>query len=75
MKYTFTMKKQIIKSISILILMFLASSKILADTNYVSKIGGHVSPFDSWVNAATNAEWGPEWGRIWGVKNRPFFAI
>ncbi len=37
-------------------LILFASQKILADTNYVSKTGGHVSPFSSWANAATNIQ-------------------
>jgi len=44
------------KYISILILIFLASQNLLAATNYVSKTGGHISPFDSWANAATNIQ-------------------
>ncbi len=47
---------KIITNISIFLLIFLASQKILAVTNYVSKSGGHVSPFTSWVNAATNIQ-------------------
>ena len=34
----------------------MTSSKIFAVTNYVSKSGGHVSPFTSWANAATNIQ-------------------
>ncbi len=45
-----------IKIISLLFLIFLTSSKIFAVTNYVSKSGGHVSPFTSWANAATNIQ-------------------
>ena len=39
-----------------LILMLLTCSKIFADTHYVSLSGGHVSPFTSWTDAATNIQ-------------------
>ena len=39
-----------------LFLMFFASQNLFAVTNYVSKTGGHVSPFYSWENAATNIQ-------------------
>ena len=29
---------------------------MFSDTHYVSKTGGHVSPFISWANAATNIQ-------------------
>ena len=45
-----------IKLISVLLIIFLTSSKIFAVTNYVSKTGGHISPFNSWANAATNIQ-------------------
>ena len=44
------------KIISVLFLIFFVSSNLLAVTNYVSKSGGHISPFDSWPNAATNIQ-------------------
>jgi len=53
------MKKIFLKSlklVSVLFLIFFVSSKVLAATNYVSKTGGHISPFDSWENAATNIQ-------------------
>ncbi len=50
------MKKQIIKTVTILIVIFSASQKILADTHYVSLTGGHISPFTSLGNAATNIQ-------------------
>ncbi len=37
-------------------LIFFTAINIFAVTNYVSKTGGHVSPFDSWANAATNIQ-------------------
>jgi len=40
----------------ILFLIFFTSSKIFAITNYVSLSGGHVSPFTSWADAATNIQ-------------------
>ena len=45
-KYTFI-------SISILIV---SSLDIFSATNYVSKAGAHIPPFDSWANAATNIQ-------------------
>ena len=44
------------KGISIVFLLTLISQNIFAGTNYVSKTGGHVSPFTSWANAATNIQ-------------------
>ena len=44
------------KIITILFLIFFASQSLLATTNYVSKTGLHISPFDSWANAATNIQ-------------------
>ncbi len=44
------------KYIFILILIFFASQNLLAVTNYVSKTGAHISPFNSWENAATNIQ-------------------
>ena len=38
------------------IIIFIISQKIFAATNYVSKTGGHVSPFTNWANAATNIQ-------------------
>ena len=43
-------------SVTILFLTIFASHCIFAATNYVSKTGGHISPFDSWANAATNIQ-------------------
>ncbi len=43
-------------TISILIAVFFFTQNINAATNYVSKTGGHVSPFSSWANAATNIQ-------------------
>lgn len=40
----------------VLFLIFLISQNIFAATNYVSKTGAHISPFDSWLNAATNIQ-------------------
>ena len=40
----------------ILSLIFLTSSFMFAATNYVSKTGGHISPFATWGNAATNIQ-------------------
>ena len=40
----------------ILFLIFFASQKIFAVTHYVSKTGGHIPPFTSWANAATNIQ-------------------
>ena len=48
--------KKTTKFILILCLIFLASQKILAGTNYVSLTGGHISPFDTWEKAATNIQ-------------------
>ena len=45
-----------ITNISVFLLIIFASQNILAATNYVSKTGGHVSPFTSWANAATNIQ-------------------
>ena len=45
-----------ITSISVFLLILFASQNIFAVTNYVSKTGGHVSPFTSWANAATNIQ-------------------
>jgi len=53
------MKKLSLKSkkiVFVLFLIFFVSSKLLAATNYVSKTGNHISPFDSWANAATNIQ-------------------
>ena len=47
--------KTIIKT-SIFLSILFVSQNIFAVTNFVSKTGGHVSPFDSWVNAATNIQ-------------------
>ena len=44
------------KTLISMFLIFFASQKIFAVTNYVSKTGGHVSPFTSWINAATNIQ-------------------
>jgi len=44
------------KKVTALSIIFLVTSNILAVTNYVSKTGNHISPFDSWVNAATNIQ-------------------
>ncbi len=41
-----------ITNISIFLLIFVASQKILADTHYVSKTGANVPPFTNWTNAA-----------------------
>ena len=43
-------------NISVFVLTIFASQNIFAVTNYVSKTGGHVSPFTSWANAATNIQ-------------------
>ena len=40
----------------ILFLIFFVSQNLFADTHYVSKTGGHISPFTSWANAATNIQ-------------------
>ena len=40
----------------IIFLIFFVSQNVTANTNYVSKTGAHISPFDSWVNAATNIQ-------------------
>ncbi len=39
-----------------LFLIFFTAINIFAVTNYVSQTGGHVSPFNSWANAATNIQ-------------------
>lgn len=46
--------KKTVRIGSVLFLTIFAAHNIFAGTNYVSKTGGHVSPFDSWVNSATN---------------------
>ena len=49
--------KKLSKYASVSILIFIISSfNILSATNYVSKTGGHVSPFTSWANAATSIQ-------------------
>jgi len=45
-----------ITNISVFLLIFFASQNIFAVIHYVSKTGGHVSPFTSWANAATNIQ-------------------
>jgi len=40
----------------LIILIYFASQKILADTHYVSPTGGNISPYTSWANAATNIQ-------------------
>jgi len=50
------MKNKIIQTNLFFLLIFLISSKVFATTNYVSKTGAHIPPFDSWVNAATNIQ-------------------
>ena len=47
---------KITKIIIALLLIFFVSQKISASTNYVSKSGGNIPPFDSWENAATNIQ-------------------
>jgi len=42
--------------IAILILIFFASQKILADTHYVSPTGGNNSPYTNWANAANSIQ-------------------
>jgi len=42
--------------ISIIIIILCFSQNLLAVTNYVSKTGAHIYPFDSWANAATNIQ-------------------
>ena len=44
------------KIITVLFFIFFLSPKIFTATNYVSKTGGHISPFTNWVNAATNIQ-------------------
>ena len=44
------------KKVIALSIIFLVTANILAATNYVSKTGNHISPFDSWANAATNIQ-------------------
>ena len=44
------------KIIIVLFIIFFVSQNLFATTNYVSKTGGHVSPFTSWANAATNIQ-------------------
>ena len=44
------------KKVTALSIIFLVTANILAATNYVSKTGNHISPFDSWANAATNIQ-------------------
>ena len=39
-----------------LFLMFFASQKILSAPHFVSRTGGHIPPFTSWDNAATNIQ-------------------
>ena len=48
--------KTITKITVALISIIFISQNLFAVTNYVSKTGGHVSPFDSWANAATNIQ-------------------
>ena len=49
------MKNKIIQSIGFIVTIFV-SQNLFADTLYVSKTGGHVSPFGSLVDAATNIQ-------------------
>ena len=42
--------------ILVILLIFLVSQNLVAVTNYVSLSGGHISPFTSWANAATNIQ-------------------
>ena len=44
------------KTLISMFLIFFASQKVFAVTNYVSKTGGHISPFTNWANAATNIQ-------------------
>ena len=44
-----------IKTLSILLLFF-ATIIANASTNYVSKTGGNIPPYDSWANAATTIQ-------------------
>ncbi len=45
-----------VKIIIALFLIIFVSQNLFATTNYVSKTGGHVSPFLTWANAATNIQ-------------------
>jgi len=45
-----------IKKSGLIILIFLISQKILADTHYVSPSGGNSYPYTSWANAANNIQ-------------------
>jgi len=47
---------KITKLIIALLLVFFTAQKMSASTNYVSKTGAHVTPFNSWENAATNIQ-------------------
>ena len=60
----------------LIILIFLACSKISAVTHYVSLDGGHVSPFTSWATAATNIQAGVNatWpGEVLVISNGVYF--
>ncbi len=50
------MKNKIIQLIIFLNITFFVTQNLFADTHYVSKTGGHVSPFSSLGNAATNIQ-------------------
>jgi len=50
------MKNKIIQLIVFLNVIFFVTQNLFADTLYVSKTGGHVSPFSSLGNAATNIQ-------------------
>ncbi len=57
MNYELTRKmNKITKTIIIITFLLSISLKIFAATNYVSKTGGHVFPFISWADAATNIQ-------------------
>ncbi len=45
-----------VSSMATVIVFCLCASVAKSNTNYVSLIGNHVSPFDSWENAATNIQ-------------------
>jgi len=44
------------KNLIAIFIIFFVSQNLFADTHYVSKTGGHVLPFTSWANAATNIQ-------------------
>jgi len=50
-----TFKKKVTISLILFLTIFTANN-LFAATNYVSKTGGHISPFVSWANAATNIQ-------------------